>query len=360
MSTRREFLTQAVPAGLLAIAPSQFAQADPVMAEARSTKALKTYRIPQTDLTVSRLAFGCAVLGIDWNSAEFTTHAASLIRVAYEHGITFFDLADVYGVGKAEIALGQVLKATPGLRNRIVIQTKCGERFQEAGTADNSREHITRSVDGSLKRLGIDHVDILLLHFPDSLVEPDEVARAFDELKRTGKVRYFGVSNHGSVQIELLQKSVREPLIFNQIQLGLAHWNILPEGGNGGLTHGDEGATTLDYCRAHDIRVQAYSPLRASEVIKQPNLLNPGPDATPEVNYAVQLLAHLAQKNEVVPAAVMLAWLLHHPAGIIPIIGGTKADHIIENCAADHVELTRVEWYSLLRAAAAIYPPKAA
>lgn len=119
------------------------------------------------------------------------------------------------------MALGQVLKDNKGLRHRIVIQSKCGERFRDGGSADNSREHILQSVHGSLRRMGIEYLDILLLHFPDSLVEPEEVAQAFDELKRDGKVRYFGVSNHGSIQIQLLQKYVREPLVANQIQLGL-------------------------------------------------------------------------------------------------------------------------------------------
>ncbi|MBI4166688.1 MAG: aldo/keto reductase, partial [Acidobacteria bacterium] len=218
---------------------------------------------------------------------------------------------------------------------------------------NHSREHIVSSAEGSLKRLGTDHLDVLLLHWPDSLVEPEEVARAFDELQASGKVRYFGVSNHSPYQIELLKKYVRQPLVANQIQLGLAHWYVTPNVLKASTTHGDEGVVNLDYCRVHDIQVQAYSPLRGG-------LLNPAAEASPEVKKAAQLLTETAKKHKTTPAAVMLAWLLRHPAGIVPIIGPTKLEHVIEDCAADGVELSRVEWYSLLRAAAAIHSPKPA
>jgi predicted oxidoreductase len=357
LSTRRDFLTQALPVGLLATAPVELPQPGNSDTESQSTTALKSYRIPHTDLVVSRIAFGCAVLGVDWTSADFVAIAAKLIRTAYEQGITFFDLADIYGYGKAEAALGKVLKETAGLRQRIVIQSKCGAL---EGAADNSRTHILSAVHGSLERLGVEHLDILLLHFPDSLVEPEEVAEAFDKLKRSGKVRFFGVSNHGSVQIQLLQRYVREPLVTNQIQLGLAHWVVLPDGGHRGLTHGDEGVTTLDYCRLHDIQVQAYSPLKGDDIGQRPSLLTPCANATPEFRHATQLLNDIASAHGVTPAAVMLAWLLRHPSRVIPIIGGTNTEHLIQNCAADGVQLSREEWYSLFNAAAAIYSPRIA
>ena len=353
---------QTAVAGLVASASTQLtvAKADEVKSSlsipSNAAGSMKTCKIPHTDLVVSRLAYGCAMLGLDWDSPEFIGKTVPNVNTALERGINFFDTADVYGHGKAELALGEVLRQSPGLRNKIVLQTKCGDRFAEDDQVDNSREHILSSVEGSLERLNTDHVDILLLHWPDSLVEPDEVARAFDDLHKSGKVRYFGVSNHGPYQIEILQKSVRQPLVANQIQLGLAHWYTEAGTVKGALTHGAEGVVTLDYCRAHDIQVQAYSPLRAANI----NLLNPPIDATPEVKKAAQALTEVANRHSTSPSAVMLAWILHHPARIIPIIGTTKPEHVIDNCMADRLELTRGEWYSLLQAVAQIDAPKTA
>ncbi|HEV3182618.1 MAG TPA: aldo/keto reductase [Steroidobacteraceae bacterium] len=359
MPTRREFLTQAAVATLIAstaapptaAAETKAAPAGPAI-PAKPAGAMKTYTVPHTDLVVSRLCYGNAMLGTDWNSPDFIAQTVPVIKAAYEQGITFFDTADVYGHGKSELALGQVLKDTAGLRRRIVIQSKCSIR--EGGIIDSSREHITSALEGSLKRLGTDYLDILLLHWPDSLVEPEEVGRAFDELRGAGKVRYFGVSNYSPYQIELLRKHVRQPLVANQIQLGLAHWSTEPGASKAAITHGAEGVVTLDYCRLQDIQVQAYSPLRGANIGKPPNLLNPPTDASAEVHKAIETLQTIARSHDTSPAAVMLAWLLHHPAGIVPIIGATKVEHVIDNCAADRIELSRAEWYSLLRAAAQI------
>jgi predicted oxidoreductase len=359
MSTRREFLTQAAVATFIAstaapptgAAEAKAAPAGPAI-PAKPAGAMKTYTVPHTDLVVTRLCYGNAMIGSDWNSPDLVAQTVSVIQAAYEQGITFFDTADVYGHGKSEVALGQVLKATPGMRRRVVIQSKCSNR--EGGVIDSSREHITSAVDGSLQRLGTHYLDILLLHWPDSLIEPEEVGRAFDELHRAGKVRYFGVSNYSPYQIELLRKHVRQPLIANQIQLGLAHWYTDPGASKAAITHGAEGVVTLDYCRLQDIQVQAYSPLKGANIGKPPSLLNPPADATPEVRKAVDMLQEIAHSHDTSPAAIMLAWLLHHPAGIVPIIGTTKVEHVVDNCAADRVELSRAEWYSLLRAAAQI------
>jgi predicted oxidoreductase len=358
MSTRREFLTQATVATFIASSAAAAAGAAQVKAAPGATAtakpggAMKTYTVPHTDLVVSRLAYGNAMLGTDWNSPDFIAQSVPVMQAAYEQGITFFDTADVYGHGKSELALGQVLKASPGSRRRLVIQSKCSIR--EGGVIDSSREHIKDAVQGSLKRLGTDYLDILLLHWPDSLIEPQEVGRAFDELQAAGKVRYFGVSNYSPYQIELLRKHVRQPLVANQIQLGLAHWYTDPGASKAEITHGAEGVITLDYCRLQDIQVQAYSPLRGANIGKPPNLLNPPTDASPEVHQAVETLQTIARSHDTSPAAIMLAWLLHHPAGILPIIGATKVEHVIDNCAADRIELSRAEWYSLLRAVAPI------
>jgi predicted oxidoreductase len=361
MSTRREFLTQAAVATLMgtAAAPAIAAETKAATAGAATTAkpagSMKKYKVPNTHLAVSRLAYGCAMIGFDRNSPDLIPQLVTNIRAAYEQGITFFDTADVYAHGKAEQALGEALKGTSGLRHRVVIQSKCGSR--EGGVFDNSREHIKEAVEGSLKRLGTEYLDVLLLHWPDSLEQPEEVARAFAELHGAGKVRHFGVSNYSPYQIELLQKSVQQPLVANQIQLGLAHWYTPAGASKGAVTHGAEGVRTLDYCRVHDIQVQAYSPLRAASIGKPPNLLNPAADAPAEVRTAAEALQDVANAHGTTPAAVMLAWLLHHPAGIVPIIGATKVAHIIDNCAADRVELTRAEWYTLLRAAAQIEQP---
>src|SRR6516164_298862 len=357
MSTRREFLTRAAVASVIASNTAPLAEAAEAKAAAAGPAAaakpaggLKTYTVPHTDLVVSRLAYGNAMIGSDSNSPDFIAQTVPVIRAAYEQGITFFDTADVYGHGKSELALGQVLKDIPGSRPRLVIQSKCSIR--EGGVIDSSREHITSAVEGSLKRLGTDHLDILLLHWPDSLIEPEEVGRAFDELHSAGKVRYFGVSNYNPYQIELLRRHVRQPLVANQIQLGLAHWYTDPGASKAAVTHGAEGVIALDYCRLQDIQVQAYSPLKGANIGKPPNLLNPPADASPEVRKTVDALQEIARAHNTSPAAIMLAWLLHHPAGIVPIIGATKVEHVVDNCAADRVQLNRTEWYSLLRAAA--------
>ena len=358
MSTRREFLTQAAVATLMgsaAAAPAVAAESKAVSATATADKpagAIKTYTVPHTDLVVSRLAYGNAMIGSDWNSPDFIAETVRVMKAAYEQGITFFDTADVYAHGKSEEALGQLLKDIPGSRRRLVIQSKCSSRH--GGVIDSSREHITEAVEGSLKRLGTDHLDILLLHWPDSLIEPTEVARAFDELHRAGKVRYFGVSNYSPYQIELLRKHLHQPLVANQIQLGVAHWYTEAGAAKGAETHGAEGVVTLDYCRLQDIQVQAYSPLKSASVGKPPNLLNPAADASAEVRKASDALAEVARSHDTSPAAIMLAWLLHHPAAIVPIIGATKVEHVIDNCAADRVQLSRDEWYSLLRTTAQI------
>ena len=275
MFSRREFLRQTAVATLVASAASQSSSAARAKApaggsssESKPPGTMKSYTIPHTDLEVSRLAYGCAMLGLDWNGSDAVARTAATIRTAYEQGITFFDTADIYGQGKSELALGEFLRGSPGLRQRIVIQSKCG--IAAGGSIDNSREHITTAVEGSLERLGTDRLDILLLHWPDSLVEPQEVAKAFDELHRTGRVRYFGVSNHSACQIELLQKHVRQPLVANQIQLGLAHWYTVAGPSKGAVTHGDEGVAGLDYARVHQIQIQAYSPLKAGNIVKPP------------------------------------------------------------------------------------------
>lgn len=357
--TRRSFISQCAGLAALSLTLPMWSTAS-----ADSRAAMKTYRIPRTDLVVSRIGYGCADLGGSWDreavTAETITAASRLIQTACDHGITLFDHADIYGYGKSEAAFGEVLKRSPGLRERMVIQSKCGVHLawprsspplRDPNRLDFSYAHIINAVEGSLRRLSTDRIDILLLHRPDPLVEPDEVAKAFEELEKSGKVRSFGVSNHTPGQIELLKRSVRQPIVVNQVQLGLAHSGLIVDGmefnrdGSTRLTEGYTGAVgALDYCRQHDIQVQAWSPLQGVP-------LKPlAADAAPNVKHFAQVLGTFAKEKNVSPAALALAWLLRHPAGIVPITTSRNPERIIENCAADRVELTRAEWYTLLMA----------
>lgn len=208
MSTRRTFLTHAAVVGSVAAGFVPTVRSLAGIA-ANGHGVMRSCKIPHTDLVVSRMAYGGFLGGLDRQSSDFMSRATQLMITAYDNGITFFDLADYYGAIKSEVALGEMPRQSPGLRHRVVIQTKCGilhkDDSQPTGV-DLSHDHIVSSAEGSLKRLGIDHIDILLLHEPDALASPEEVGRSLDDLKRSGKVRYFGVSNHTAVQIELLKK----------------------------------------------------------------------------------------------------------------------------------------------------------
>jgi predicted oxidoreductase len=296
-------------------------------------------------------------LGGSWNAnpptSEEKNKAALLIETALEQGINFFDHADIYTRGKSETVFGEILAASPGLRETIILQSKCGIRFPDTptpgapGRYDFSYAHILLSVEDSLTRLQTDYLDILLLHRPDPLADPLEVARAFDELHKSGKVRYFGVSNHTAGQIALLQKYVHQPLIANQVELNLLHSGLITEG----ILANQDGVTytaalgTLDYCRLHGIMIQAWAPVAGG------NLIDPGPNADAAAQRVAPLIARLAEEKGTTREAVVLAWLLRHPAGIQPVVGTTNRDRLIASCAADSVTLSREEWYALLVAA---------
>lgn len=334
---------------------------------------MKTCQISGTELAVSRIAFGCASLG-GWNKgvvdADTARQAEALILTAHEQGITLFDHADFYGFGNGELAFGGVLKRNPGLRETIVLQSKCGQLMPgdpqpgDPYRVDLSRDHITQSVEGSLKRLNTDHLDILLLHVPDALMDPGEVGEAFAALKASGKVRYFGLSNYSAGKIAWLQQHIDERLVINQIQLGLGHSHAIADGmefvievgqelqrvfggEKAGFTNayaGIPGTGTLDYCALHDIQLQAWGPLHGT-------MLRPGAATTPQAKQAAELLAGIAADRGVTPSAIALAWLLRHPAGIVPVFATSSPAHLIENCAADDVSLSRSEWYALFAAA---------
>jgi predicted oxidoreductase len=316
---------------------------------------MQTYPQAPIPFPVTRIAYGCMKIGGRWDrephtAAERATGFAA-VGAALAQGINFFDHADIYCRGKSETVFGEFLREHPGLREKIVVQSKCGIIFAddpEPGAPhrfDFSREHIVRSAEDILRRLGTDYLDIYLLHRPDPLVEPAEVAAAFDELHRAGKVRGFGVSNHTAGQIELLRQFVNQPIVANQLEVSLYHHGLVSDGFLANQ-HGhpySHTAGTLDYCRLHGIRVQAWSPIGGGG-----KLFGPLEGLAENLRPCRELLEKLAAERGVTPEAIALAWLLRHPAGIQPIIGSLRPERIADAGAADTVELTRYEWYALL------------
>lgn len=318
---------------------------------------MKTYRLAHTDLEISRIAYGCMALGGSWDAVPLgaveLSHAADLVAAAVEAGINLFDHADIYARGKSESAFGATLRNHPGLRERIVIQSKCGIRFPDTpekgapGRYDFGYDHIVGSAEGILSRLGIEQLDILLLHRPDPLMEPDEAARAFDHLHHSGKVRYFGVSNFSASQMALLQRSLNQRLVVNQLEISLLHHHLISEGIGINQTGYTYAATTgtLDYCRHHELQIQAWTPLARGRIVA------PTPDDPSEVRALAAKLQALAESLGTCPEAVALAWLLRHPAGIQPVVGTATIERLRRCCEADGLDLSREAWYGLLEAA---------
>ena len=316
---------------------------------------MKKQTLGSTSLEVSRVAYGCMEIGGTWTSeppsAQVKQRALAVLEAALDEGINFFDHADIYCRGKSEEVFSLIWQNRPALRDNIILQSKCGIRFADDPTAglpqryDFSFEYIVSSVEGSLKRLKTDYLDLLLLHRPDPLVEPEEVARAFSLLQEQGKVRFFGVSNHTPAQIELLQKYVEQPLVANQLQFSLLHTHLIDEGivaNQDNPPRPVRGQGTLEYCRTHDIAIQAWSPLARGAA-------SGGASDSHSVELSA-LVASIAAEKNVSSEAIVIAWLLRHPAHIQPIIGTTNPDRVQAACQADKVELTREEWYTLFTA----------
>lgn len=315
---------------------------------------MKTYRIPNTDLEVSRIAYGTWHMGGLWDDSlltdELKTRANDLILTAVDNGINHIDLADIYTRGKSDECVGYVLQQNPSLREKLILQAKVGivlPNGNDPAHYNFEYDHIVGAVEGTLRRLGIEYVDLLALHRPDPLVEPAEVARAFDYLQSSGKVRYFGVSNHTAGQIALLQRYVDQPLVVNQVELNLLHHSMISEGIQADTNDVAYTAVqgTLDFCRLHDIMIQAWSPVAGGRVFKK------GDDATENERNVALMLDQLAAKYKTTEEAVAVAWLLRHPAPIQPIIGTLNVHRIGRTAPADDVNLTRIEWYQLLAAA---------
>jgi predicted oxidoreductase len=311
-------------------------------------------RIAGIETPLFPIAQGCMGFGGPWTDAAVTADAVAQTRAAVDAalaaGINLFDHADIYCRGKSEEAFGALLADTPALRDQIVLQSKCGIRFQDSppgapGRYDFSRTHILASVEASLQRLRTDRLDCLLLHRPDPLVEPAEVAEAFDELHAAGKVLTFGVSNHTAAQLALLRAHVRQPIVVNQLQFSLLHTVLIDSGiQSAGLSTRPTGiAGTLEYCREHDILVQAWAPL-AKGVLAGRELAADAAAAEHEVTAGLQAMATAQQTTM---AALALAWILRHPAGIQPVIGSRRPPRIAEACRSVELTLSREQWYQL-------------
>lgn len=314
--------------------------------------------LPHSELRASRLIAGCMGLGGGWNESAtldetLLRQASDFLSAAIELGFNFFDHADIYAYGRAEEIFGRALALRPGIRPNIIIQTKCGIRFADEpqGTTaryDFSRQHIIDAAEGSLRRLGMDYIDILLLHRPDPLWEGEEIAEAFRTLKTSGKVRHFGVSNQNRAQMEYLQSFLDEPLVANQLQMSLLHHDFAEAGisfnqHTTDYPHGWEGV--LEYCSLKGVTPQAWSPLDKGALIS--------PDTTglnPDHRGAAGVLRELALQYGVSAEAIALAWLLRHPARIMPVLGTTRPDRLAACAVATDVRLSREEWYTLFEA----------
>jgi predicted oxidoreductase len=304
-------------------------------------------QIPLSSLSVSRMAYGCWRIASTWNPAEVTAarqaagHKAVL--AAYEAGFTLFDQADIYCHGETEKIFGQVLKEVSGMRERVVIATKCGIRMAGEPKPDSpyrydfSADYITRSCEQSLKRLGRETIDLYQLHRPDYLMDPQEIAGAFERLKRSGKVREFGVSNFRPSQVTALQSACPMKLVVNQVEISLANLTTLEDG-------------TLDQCLAEKITPMAWSPLAGGKLGDGAKRTLPSqkPYQTRKVNAA---LDRIARVHGVSRTVIALAWLMKHPSGVIPIVGSTNPKNIREAAHAAEIALSREEWYRLLEAA---------
>lgn len=285
--------------------------------------------------------------GPDQFSAEQMNH---FIHTAIEHGANYFDHADIYGGGQCEEIFGRAMKNDQSLRREdLILQSKCGIC---KGYYDSSKEHILESVDNSLKRLQTEYLDVLLLHRPDALIEPEEVATAFDELQKSGKVKHFGVSNYRPSQIELLKTCVEQELIINQMELSIVHSGMISSGVESNMrTEGglDRDGEVLNYCRINGITIQAWSPFQVS--------LHGGSfvddDRYPELN---KELAELAEKYNTTKTNIAQAWILRHPANMQVIAGTTKEERLIQMIEASRIRLTRPEWYRMYRSAGNILP----
>ncbi len=308
---------------------------------------MKTFAVPHSDLTVPSV-----VLGLMRIAKMSDADIQKLVGTALDAGITFFDHADVYGgtVHRSEERFAGAMNFSAADRERITLQSKAGINITDGPVYfDFSAEHILAAVDGSLKALKTDYLDVLLLHRPDTLVEPEEVAAAFDKLEAAGKVRHFGVSNQRPGQIELLKSAVRQPLLFNQVQLSITHANLFAQGiainMNGLAQSVDRDNGLLDYSRLKGMMLQAWSPFQKG--------FFDGVFVGDREDYAElnDVLDELAETHGVTPTGIAVAWIVRHPANIQVVLGTTNPGRVAESAAGSDVTLSRKEWYRLFTAA---------
>ncbi len=300
---------------------------------------MKRIDLGGSGIQASVIGQGCMRIG-SLSEKELSTYLHS----ALECGVNFFDHADIYGGGGCEELFGKVLAREPGLREQLVLQSKCAIHD---GMYDFSKDYILQSVDGILNRLHTDHLDFLLLHRPDALMEPEEVGEAFDLLGSSGKVRQFGVSNFNARQLMLLQSGLRQKLRVNQMQFGLMCTGMIDHGiqtNTRFANAADHDGEVLDYCRLNGITLQAWSPFQYG-FFEGTFLEN---DQFPELNKA---LGEMGEKYYVSKTAMAAAWILRHPAKLQVITGTTNIRRLADICTAESVELTRADWYALYRAA---------
>ncbi|WP_028608552.1 aldo/keto reductase [Paenibacillus harenae] len=305
---------------------------------------MRTINLGNSSLEVPVVAVGCMrINSLDKSEAE------KFVQASLEEGANFFDHADIYGGGTCEEIFADAIHMNDDIREKIILQSKCGIR---KGMFDFSKEHILESVDAILKRLRTDYLDILLLHRPDTLVEPEEVAEAFDLLESSGKVRHFGVSNQNPMQIQLLKKYVKQPIVANQLQLSITNTTMISQGFNVNMENAaavNRDGSILDYCRLNDITIQPWSPFQYG--FFEGVFL--GNDKFPDLN---QKIDEIAEKYEVSNTTIAIAWILRHPANMQPVTGTMNVQRIKDCCKASEVSLTRQEWYEIYRAAGNILP----
>ena len=316
-------------------------------------KEMKSFPLQKHIPEASRLAAGVMGIGGQWDTSPYTAEhiktAHEVIDTALDVGINFFDHADIYKMGKAERVFGVVLRERPQLREQVYIQTKCGIRFADAAgnpaRYDFSKEWILSSVDGSLKRLNTEYLDVLLLHRPDPLMEPEAIAEAFATLKTAGKARFFGVSNFHLHQITFLQSCLAEPLVANQIQMGLGHRDWIEQGIMFNNLAGKDtnfAPGILEYCQMNGVQLQAWGSM--AQGIYSGRSLRKQPKA---VKKTAELVQSLAQKYGTSREAIVVGWLLRHPAAIQPVIGTINPARIRACRQALEIELSREDWYAL-------------
>lgn len=305
---------------------------------------MRLIKLGTTPLAVPALAVGCMRI-----NALSKAEAERFIQTSLDLGANFFDHADIYGAGTCEEIFSDAIHMNDSIREKVILQSKCGIR---KGLFDFRKDYILSSVDNILKRLKTDYLDLLLLHRPDALVEPDQVAEAFDILQSSGKVKYFGMSNQNPMQIQLLQKYLRQPIAVNQLQLSITNATMISSGINVNMENAsavNRDGSVLDFCRLNDITIQAWSPFQYG--FFEGVFL--GNEKFPELNKTID---KIADKHQVTNTTIALAWILRHPANIQPITGTMNLERLKDCCKATETWLTHEEWYEIYLAAGNILP----